>query len=398
MNKKQKIAIISFSDIPKDGRVLRQIQYLSTQYEIDVIGYGDLLPKFKQQDNIHMFPVAAPTSKQRRLKKSLLLPLGKIFSKSIYEYWYWKETEYQTALQILKDNQPRIIHANDWESVTLAVEAARNTGAKIVADLHEYAPLMRNNRWYWRTFYKPLMEYFLHKYGAYTDASITVGKTIADRYREEYDLDPIVVMNTPGCTYKPPYRATNPDKIHLIHHGNATRDRNLETMIETIALAEQRYELNFMLIERDSGYINSLKELANRVAPKRVHFHTPVQPNEIVNKIAEFDMGFYLMPAVNFNQSAALPNKFFEFVMAGLAICIGPSQEMARLTKQFNFGMVAPSFKLEEVANLLNQLTNNDIDYMKQQAIKARKTLNADVEMEKLINIYRDKIGRGSND
>jgi hypothetical protein len=159
-------------------------------------------------------------------------------------------------------------------------------------------------------------------------------------------------------------------------------------MIETLSLTDARYVLHLMLMDRSRGYISDLKGMAQRLAPGRVFFHPPVPPREIVNRISEFDIGFYLIPAVSFNQLAALPNKFFDFVMAGLAVCIGPSPEMARLVRQFGFGLVAPSLDPQSVAALLNALSVEEIDQMKQRALKARDSLNADTELAKLVELY----------
>jgi hypothetical protein len=229
----------------------------------------------------------------------------------------------------------------------------------------------------------------LRKHIPETSASVTVSQTIADAYTKAYGIRPIVVMNTPRLVNDcASVGSTTATKIQLIHHGNAIRDRKLELMIETISMADSRYVLHLMLVDRSRGYISDLKALAQRLAPGRVLFHPPVPPTEIVNRISEFDVGFYLMPAANFNQLAALPNKFFDFVMAGLAVCIGPSPEMARLARQFGFGLVAPSLEPQAVASLLNSLSVNEIDEMKKRALKARTILNADTELAKLVGLY----------
>ncbi|MBN2004649.1 MAG: glycosyltransferase [Anaerolineae bacterium] len=390
MNNKPKIAILSFSDIHSDGRVLRQIEYLSKRFTLDVIGYGYLPAAL--QDKAYMWPIQPPTSFARRSRKTLFLSAGKLFS-ALYEAWYWSEMEYTAASDLLLQSRPDAIHANDWESLPAAVRASQQTGARIVLDLHEYAPLLRENRWYWRTFYKPPIEYFLHKYIPYISASVTVNQPIAERYAKEYDLHPIVVTNAPKCVGQPPFRATDPGHIRLIHHGNADPDRGLEIMIETLALAHPRFTLHLMLVERGRGYISKLKALAQRVAPSRVFFYPPVPPAEIVPRISEFDVGFYLLPPKNFNQLAASPNKFFDFVMAGLAVCVGPSLEMARLAQQFGFGLVTPSLEPAQVADCLNSLSVADLNEMKRKAIQARNVLNADAELAKLIGLYSDLLG-----
>jgi hypothetical protein len=61
---------------------------------------------------------------------------------------------------------------------------------------------------------------------------------------------------------------------------------------------------------------------------------------------------------------------------------------MSRLVGQFDFGVVARSFEAQDASELLNDLNPEDIDRMKQNALKASDRLNADVEMDKLLKIY----------
>lgn len=393
MSDKKRLAIISFSHIKGDGRVLRQIEYLSREFEVDVIGYGQQGEEWSQRQGIRFFPVESPTSMGRRLRKAAWLPLGRVFSKA-YEAWFWREPEYVDAYeQLLRLSEVDAIHANDWESLPIAARAAKKIKAQVVVDLHEYAPALRENRRYWRLFYKPLILYFLAKHLADTQASVTVNQTIADRYEVEFGITPISVTNAPRYLKKPTFRQTEPEQVQLVHHGNADPDRHLELMIETVALLDERYRLHFMLIDRDKAYLATLRELAKQLAPGRVFFHSPVAPDEVVNRISEFDMGFYLLPTINFNQLAASPNKFFDFIMAGLAVCVGPSIEMARLTKQHGLGLVSESLEPSAVAGLLNQLRAEQIDHFKQNASKTAQILNADTELGKLVYLYNELLG-----
>ena len=74
----------------------------------------------------------------------------------------------------------------------------------------------------------------------------------------------------------------------------------------------------------------------------------------------------------------ALPNKFFEFIQARLAIAIVPSPEMARLTREFDCGVVAEDFSSLSLARALTGLTAQGIDWMKRGADRAARMHNAE--------------------
>ena len=387
---KQRICILSFSFISRDARVLRQVEYLADRFLVTIIGYGQLNVNFNTA--VQAYSVNPPDFWQK-VRKLLLLILGRILTDRAYEFWYWKEKHHKTALDLITKSRPRVIHANDWITLPLAAKASEKTGAHIVLDLHEYAPLEWESRRYWKIFYKPMVDYLLKKYMPHVSASVTVGEAIAGRYFKEYGFRPAVIMNTPRPIDSPAFRKTNTEAIRLVHHGGAIRDRRLELMIQTVALADSRYTLHFMLIESSRGYLSYLRTLAQRTAPGRVFFHQPVPPADIIRNLSGFDMGIYLLPLTDFNHSFALPNKFFDFVMAGLSVCVGPSPEMANIARQFGFGAVAQSFEPSDVARVLNYLTASEIDEMKLRAIEASKFLNADMEMRKLIALYFELLG-----
>jgi hypothetical protein len=383
MTPPRRVAILSFSPIARDARVLRQLEYLARHYVVDVIGYGEppALPT-----GARFWPVPQTPRWVRVLSTALLLP-GRLWPEPFYAAWYWARPDHRAAYRALSALRLDVIHANDILALPAACRAAQQVGARVVMDLHEYAPLELEDRALWRWLVQPRVAHYLRRYAPRADASVTVNATIAERYARDWGFAPEVVMNVPALEPQIGMRPTDPARIQLIHHGGAMRRRQLGLMIDALAGTEARYELHFRLVG-DPAYLAELRELAEQRAPGRVFFHPSVPPAQIVQAIADHDVGFYLLPPVGYNEAAASPNKFFDFVNAGLAICVGPSPEMARLVEQHGFGVVAPSFEPAEVARRLNALTPAEIDEMKGRALQARQVLNAEVEMNKLLTLY----------
>jgi UDP:flavonoid glycosyltransferase YjiC (YdhE family) len=88
-----------------------------------------------------------------------------------------------------------------------------------------------------------------------------------------------------------------------------------------------------------------------------------------------------------------LPNKFFDFIMAGLAVCIGPSPAMAELVKKYGCGSVAPTFEAADLARTLNSLTAEMVAAQQAASRKAALELNAETEMRKFVEYIRTTIG-----
>lgn len=429
---KKTICIISLSPIYRDARVLRQIKYLSPHYNLTVVGYGPPHPDWKDVPSVQWvsldpkayweqkqsaqsssdakslaeavcsfkkkLPPAVRWAKGRLIDANLdkirqkinfikLGVLARLFL-PIYERHYWKK--YARVFKKIVAIPCDAYHANDWVTLPMAAESAKQNNARVVCDLHEYAPLQYEYKPGWKQTDAPMITYFLKKYAPFLAASSTVGAYIAERYTQEYGQDgltPMVIFSAPEYQ-EVPHKEPDPQNIKLIHHGGSMRARRLELLIEALALCDQRYSLHFMLVDVTEGYTDELKLLAQKIAPGRVFFHPPARPEEIVATIANYDIGLSIIVPASYNYHMSLPNKFFDSIVAGLAICIGPSPEMAKLVNQYGCGCVTPSFEPQDVANTLNQLTIDNIKAMQQASREAAKHLNADVEMGKVVDLY----------
>jgi glycosyltransferase involved in cell wall biosynthesis len=419
---RKNICILSFSPVARDARVLRQIKYLSPYYNLTVIGFGKAHPDWAQLpavtwetlDSANIFSFLSEvkgtgfTAKimrvcrnpgfylrnivafsKNRLAAWFFLPGGKVLP-PLYSLWFWyRSTVLTRALDIAIASNSHLFYANEWDTLPIAVKAAGRNNARVVFDAHEYAPLEYGEieESLFKTYISPAIYYVIRKYSRFVDASITVAPAIAERYEEEFRLKPVVILNAPQLEDVEQH-AVDPRNIRLIHHASAAVSRRLETMIEAMALCDSRYSLHFMLVG-DNDYICHLRQLSEELAPGRVFFHSPVSTEDIVTRISEFDMGLHIIEPRSYNYACSLPNKFFEFIAAGLAVCIGPSPEMAKFVRRYGLGCVASSFQPQDVARTLNSLTVEQIEEMRKASKRAARELNADKEMKKVCDLIQ---------
>jgi hypothetical protein len=76
-----------------------------------------------------------------------------------------------------------------------------------------------------------------------------------------------------------------------------------------------------------------------------------------------------------FNLLNCLPNKFFEFVQARLAIAIGPSPDMAELVHHYGLGVVASEFSITGMVDTLKSFTAEQINKAKRASDVAAREL-----------------------
>jgi glycosyltransferase involved in cell wall biosynthesis len=384
-----RICVIAFKDVRSTIHVLRQIYYLAPEHDLTVIGHGVPDPAWPPL-RWHAIPQATLRSKIGRLVCYLA---GRVFPRA-YDFWYWHTTRFALAYQYALQSGADAIHANDWQALPIAIEVARRTKARVVFHQHEYAELEREDNALWRLLVSPALRYLLTRYTSdpvvRPDASITVCEPIAERYRRELRIDPIVVYNAPPPLEQadPPHQ-TSTDVIRLIHHGYAQSGRGIDKMIRAVAQSDRRFTLDLMLMNDHPGHVRYLQRLANELAPGRIFFRPPVRPWDIVRTVAEYDMGLCVIQPVTYNTLMMLPNKLFEYIQAGLAVCVGPSPAMVEIVQRYRLGICAPGFEPRDIASTLNSLTLAEIGAMRIAAQAAAVTLNADVEMAKITAIHR---------
>ncbi len=351
--------VLSFSRIASDPRVLRQIRSLSVRFDLTVLGFGPA-------PDGHLNYVEVPS--QRDLWDRAVQ--GATLGLRMYEHCYWSAPRVRAAERLLHGKQFDVVVANDIHAMPLARKVAK--GAGVLLDAHEFAPTEFSDRIVWRLLFQPYVEYLCRRYIPTADAMTTVADGIAEQYRVELGASPTVVYSAPPFADLQPVSPA-PDRIRLIHHGAALPSRKLEDMIELAGALDERFTLDLMLTLGEPAYLDRLKALAARTP--RVRVIPPVRTAEIVRISNAYDVGLYILPPASVNARYALPNKFFEFIQARLAVAIGPSPEMKRLVEKYECGIVAHTFDVKEMAARLTALNGAELARLKENASRAAREL-----------------------
>ncbi|RMD64348.1 glycosyltransferase [Candidatus Parcubacteria bacterium] len=263
-------------------------------------------------------------------------------------------------------------------------------GGKLLFDAHEFSPAEFEDRLLWRLAYRRYAVELARRFAPQADAMTTVSWGIAKAWRAFCGVEPAVITNAPPYQEITP-SPVQPDRIRMVHHGGAVRSRHLERMLELMALLDERFTLDLILVPGDAAYIARLKEQAKPFG-NRVRFLDPVPPAEIPRFIAQYDIGLYMMPDNSLNNRYALPNKFFEFVQARLAVAVWPVSEMPMLAEKFGFGIVAEECTVSSMADSLRKLTCEDVSRLKRKADKAAREFCYEANFPRWQEVF-DRLG-----
>lgn len=350
---------------------MRQVQLLENGYAVTVVGFG-----YAPDANVKFIALDKPLA--GRVQRSIWAT--KLFFRA-FESYYWSLKQVGQANYLLGEKYFDFILANDVSTLPLALKLSQ--GNPVLLDAHEYSPREFEDKWLWKILFGPYYHYLCAHYLQKVSAMTTVCQGIADEYEHEYGISCEVVHNAPLDQKLTP-SVVDDHRIRLVHHGATIRSRHLELMINMMKYLDSRFTLDFMLVETDITYLAELKTAAE-VDP-RISFIEPVEMQDICQRLNHFDVGVFLLPPVNFNYEHALPNKFFEFIQARLAVAIGPSPEMARLVRHYQCGVVAESFDPKSLAKEIDKLDSRKISKFKALSNEAAKELNFDRGAQILIS------------
>jgi len=396
------VLFIKFDDLNSAPRVIRSYSALVGNYNIITAGYspiGKANEKFIDLSflkTIKEEPITFHLKYPSLIRKIIsffinLIVLRKYSPSMYYEKLYWtshKKGAYKSLERLSFD----VIVAHGIDTLPISVKLSKQKRAKLVFNAHEYYPREFEENKEWVKTVQPFYNYLCKSYISKTDLFINVSENIRQEYLKNFNCDSIVINNAANYFDLTPLICKN--KIRMIHHGAAIKSRNFHLMIDCVEQLDERFTLDLMIVPTDKEYYEELfKKLKGH--PK-IRIIEPVEFNMIVKHINQYDIGLYILPKSNFNNEMALPNKFFEFIQARLMLAISPNPEMARLIKEFNLGVIADDYTPSSLARRLNSLSFGEVTEFKENAHKASKVINAEVNAEvyarHINNLFKNQV------
>jgi len=262
------------------------------------------------------------------------------------------------------------VHAHDFATLAAGRMLARD-GARLVYDAHEiYADqepdAPRLDRALIRLIEGPLARR--------ADAVVTVSEPIADELRESLRLPaaPLVVLSCPPRTdVEPAPRGEGP--LLALYQGAMGPGRPLEDL-EVAA----RHGKGVRVIARVPG------------APdlEGVERAEPVEPSELVLAAAQCHVGLVINRPVTRNDELVLPNKLFEYLMAGLAVVVPRLPGLAPLVESAGIGLTYEPGRPEKLGEALTELAR-DHERLAEMRARARRLalerFNAESQLPSLL-------------
>jgi glycosyltransferase involved in cell wall biosynthesis len=235
------------------------------------------------------------------------------------------------ARRLLGGRPAAIVHAHDLDTLPAAWLLARAARARLVYDAHElYTGFEPDPPRAWLRTISSIEGALARR----SNAVVTVSSPIANELARRHRLvrHPLVVLNCPPLSASGP--TAHSGTLRVIYQAAAGPRRDLNALTPIVTL--EGIEVSARVIGVDS-------------APPGIHLLEPVQPDRLVEALDPFDVGLVIDQPSTDNARLALPNKLFEYLMAGLAVVVPDAPAMAELVQAECVGKIYRSGRLGEV-------------------------------------------------
>ncbi|OGY85049.1 MAG: hypothetical protein A2898_02890 [Candidatus Kerfeldbacteria bacterium RIFCSPLOWO2_01_FULL_48_11] len=377
------------NDLSFDPRVTKEaVTLLSAGYDLTIVALegGNLTPE-------QLIMATIIRVKQEKTKIHTLL-----FSKKLLHIG--NQTQQAMYTELVKVHAD-IYHAHDLNTLLPIIRAARLNNSKVVYDSHELFTETINStnngllgsgyslllKWYFRTIEK--------KFIGDTDVVITVNDAIADELQKRYSITrPSVIMNCPELhdikkkDLKVKFGLPNNAKI-IIYQGGVDKFRKLDSLIRALLLLPEEYFLVMFCI----GDLSSLNKIVSILPTrKRVILTGPIEPQDLAGYTQSAHIGVIPFSGLNLNKKLALPNKLFEYMMAGIPVAASDLPVMRSVIRQSNVGDVFPDLSAHTIAKVIRMICESPrYQEMKENCITASRSLyNWQKESLKLLALYEN--------
>ena len=227
------------------------------------------------------------------------------------------------------------------------------------------------------------------------DVVFTVNPSIAAELQKRYRMvPPQVLMNCPE------YRKTErtqklrevlgigPSRAIFLHLGGLLPGSGLETLIEAMG-----WVTNGVLVFLGEGpgkpYLQNL--VSSKGFEERVRFLDPVPFGIVHDYTASADIGLAVVKNSGLSYYLSLPNKIFEYMMAGVPIVASDFPERGKIVRENHIGLAVDPSNPKAIADALDSLLKdrNLHRQMVENCRKSARRYNWEREAPKLLAVYQ---------
>jgi glycosyltransferase involved in cell wall biosynthesis len=379
-----------------DYRVLREATALvEAGYDVTIVDVEPEYSRLTEEDvqGIHLKHIVNPAWFTRtRFKPMFFVKMGWMILRA--------------AIVMLR-TPADIYHSHDENALPACYLVARLRRKPLIFDAHEL-PLENNpnfTRWHRLT---ALAKRLLAAALPYCSGIIATSAPTAGAIRQEYHVsDVTLVRNFPSYREVQSsdrlrqYLELNQDVRIVLFQGYLQPSRGLNWLVQAAPFLDPNIVIVIMGKDQSGTKAQLESLIAEKGVADRVKIIPPVPYTELLDWTASADIGLTLVaPDYAKAGNVMLPNKLFEYLMAGLPILATPSDAVSEFISTYDVGRFLASLEPETIGAAINEILadNNALVCMHHNGLEAAKQqLNWEQEKVRLLELYR-RILEGQNE
>lgn len=212
----------------------------------------------------------------------------------------------------------------------------------------------------------------------------TVCESIAEEFQRRYGVKYEVIRNVP--VKRSLNQASLPPSPFLLYSGAVNEARGFEYLIPAL-----KHTTLPLVVCGDGNFMPQLKKLiSDHGVEEKVTLLGMLPPDQLWEITRQATIGIGLAENEGLNQYFALPNKFFDYIQAGVPQVTMDFPEYRRVNQEYEVAILIGDLEADTIANALNNLLGDIVLYnkLKNNCLKAREVLNWEQESQKLLTFY----------
>ena len=361
------ILILTFSSIDNDSRVLKEIY----SYKKNSFNVTSLSINTKNKFCFESFSI-------KHRNNRIFIPGLSYFILSI-----------KFIHKILSLSKYNYLHANDLSTLPFAVlYKLFNPSTILIYDSHEYAINDIPYQSFLSIKTKYIKEWFFIRF---TNHVITVSNSISNEYSRLYkNVKSRVVLNCPNFIeykkhdiFRDNFSIGSNQKIFL-YQGGLSKGRGLEILLDAFSKFNSKDNVLVCM-----GY-GPLETLIKQHAQKypNIFFQPAVPPDLLLRYTSSADFGISFIEDLCLSYRYCLPNKMFEYLMAGLPIITSNLYEMKHLVETEGLGIVTKENTVLGFKNAIKSILNENYLKLQQNVFSVRNKYCWENQEKILLKIF----------
>ncbi|MEI8605382.1 glycosyltransferase [Pseudoalteromonas sp. B160] len=212
----------------------------------------------------------------------------------------------------------------------------------------------------------------------FADKVITVSDSIAEEYVRLYNIEkPHLVLNCPAYIdvsknnlFRDNFAIHAEQKIFL-YQGALNKGRGIEILLEAF---KKLNDSTKVLVIMGYGELEKIVKLEADNS-QNIFFQPAVKPEVVLNYTSSADFGVSFIEDSCLSYRYCLPNKMFEYTMAGLPVLVSNLVEMKKFVEEHSVGVVSDENTVNGFYDAFSKIEEFDYESLKSNLKKLEKVI-----------------------